>query len=190
MKTLIRVAIATIVMGTFGAIAAMAQQDTGVVQSPPAKIEGKFAIARFEADDRTVVALAHQKVGGEKICAVWVTAGYMYIGKPALPERVFISFVRDSTDEPRLLKSEAERTLALIVDGETLNLGPMQSVKEVVTGYSLMTQGLLLPLPYNTFTRIANATKVDVRLGPLSFNLSAQNLQDFRDLQQRITSRQ
>jgi len=166
---------------------AAAQVDRGIPQSPPAKIEGKFAIAHFDRDDRTVIALAHQKVGGESACGIWVTAGYLFVGKPTVPERVFISFVRDSTDEPRLLKSEAERLLTLTLDGISLTLGPMPSVKEVVTGYSLMTQGLLLPIPYATFVKIANAKKVDVRLGPLSFSLTAQNLQDFRDLQQRMT---
>lgn len=165
-------------------------QDSSIPQSPPAKVEGKFAIARFEQQDRTVVALAHQKVGGETACGIWVSAGYTYIGKPAKPERVFISFVRDSSDEPRLLKSEAERMLILSVDGETLTLGAMPSVKEVVTGYSLMTQGLMLPIPYNTFTRIASAKKVDVRLGPLSFGLTTQNLQDFRDLHHRMSQAQ
>jgi hypothetical protein len=164
-----------------------AQQDTGIPQSPPAKIEGKFAIAHFDREDRTVVALAHQKVGGDNSCAIWVSAGYMYVGKPDLPERVYISFVRDSSDEPKFLKSPLERTLILILDGETLNLGPIPSVKEVTTGYSLVTQGLLLPIPRDAFKRIANAKKVDVQLGPLRFNLTDQNLQDLRDLQAQMT---
>ena len=76
--------------------------------------------------------------------------------------------------------------LVLTVDGEILSLGAMPSVKEVVTGYSLTTQGLLLPIPYETFRKIANAKKVDVKLGPLKFSLTDQNLQDFRDLLGRI----
>ena len=167
--------------------ATAAQDSSSIPQSPPAKIEGKFSIVHFDREDRTVVALSHQKVAGENACAIWVTAGYIYIGKPAFPERVYISFVRDSTDEPRMLKSEVERMLVLTVDGETLTLGAMPSVKEVVTGYTLMTQGLLLPIPYNTFSKIANAKKVLVQLGPLRFNLTAQNLQDFRDLQTRMS---
>jgi hypothetical protein len=166
-----------------------AQQDRGIVPSPPAKIEGKFAIADF-GNERTVVSLAHQSVGGEKACAIWVSAGYTYVGKaPESPERqrVYISFVRDSTDEPKMLRSETERTLVLILDGETLNLGPMPSVKEVMTGYSLATQGLMLPMPYETFRKVANAKKVEVHLGPLTFNLTERNLQDFRDLQGRIS---
>jgi hypothetical protein len=166
-----------------------AQQDKGIVPSPPAKIEGKFAIADV-GNDRTVVALAHQKVGGENACAIWVSAGYMYMysGKSqGPPERVYISFVRVSTDEPKLLKSETERMLVLILDGEALNLGPMPSVKEVTTGYSLVTQGLLLHMPYETFRKITKAKKVDVNLGPLTFNLAERNLQDFRDLQARMT---
>jgi hypothetical protein len=160
---------------------------TGIPQSPPAKIEGKFAIAHVEDGDRTVIGLAHQKVGGEKSCAIWVTAGFTYTGKlTSPPERVHISFVRDSADEPTLLKSEADRLLVLSVDGETVRLGPMPSVKEVVTGYSLVTQGFLLPIPYETFSKIANAKRVGVKLGPLEFNLTDKNLQDFRDLQHRM----
>ena len=165
---------------------AQAQQDKGIVPSPPAKIEGKFAISDV-GNERTVVALAHQKVGGENACAIWVSAGYMYIGKSlGPPERVYISFVRDTTDEPKLLKSETERTLVLILDGEALKLGPMPSVKEVTTGYSLVTQGLMLQVPYETFRRITSAKKVGVNLGPLTFSLTEQNLQDFRDLQARM----
>jgi hypothetical protein len=164
-----------------------AQQDTGIPQSPPAKIEGKFAIAHFDREDRTVVALAYQKVGGENSCGIWISAGYMYIGKPSgTPERVYIAFVRDSTDEPKVLKSDVERTLVLMLDGEPLTLGAMPSVKEVTTGYSLTSQGLLLPMPYQTFRKIATATKVDVKLGPLKFSLTDQNLQDLRDHLGRI----
>lgn len=179
-----------IVMLTAGLLApsfVAGQQDTGIPQSPPAKLDGKFAIVHMEKDDRTVVALPHQKVGGEKSCGIWVTAGYTYLGKAtAPPERAYISFVRDSADEPKVLKSEADRMLVLSVDGEILRLGPMPSVKEVVTGYSLVTQGLLLPIPYETFSKIANAKKVGVQLGPLEFSLTEKNLQDFRDLQHRM----
>lgn len=176
-----------VVMLTAGLLVPGVVAAQGIPESPPAKIDGKFSIARFEADDRTVVALAHQKVGGEKSCAIWVSAGFTYVGKlTAPPERAYIAFVRDSTDEPTRLKSEAERTLVFSVDGETLRLGPMPSVKEVVTGYSLVTQGLLLPIPYETFSKIANAKKVGVQLGPLEFSLTEKNLQDFRDLQQRM----
>jgi hypothetical protein len=165
-----------------------AQQDTGIPQSPPAKIEGKFVISRFDRDDRTVVALAHQKVGGDNSCGIWVSAGYAYIGKPlGTPDRVYISFVRDSTDEPRVLKSETERTLVMTLDGEAFKLGPMPVVKEVVTGYSLMTQGLMLGVPYEVFSKIANAKRVEVQLGPLRFNLTDRNVQDLRDLQARMT---
>src|SRR2546425_11514919 len=118
--------IASLILLGSGTVAA--QVNSGIPQSPPAKIEGKFAISHSDRDDRTVVALAHQKVGGEKACAIWVSAGYAYVGKPLLPDRVYISFVRDSTDKPRLLKSEPERMLTLIMDGETLTLGPMPSV--------------------------------------------------------------
>lgn len=165
----------------------LAQQDKGIVPSPPAKIEGKFVISDV-GNERTVVALAHQKVGGENACAIWVSAGYTYIGKAqGTPERVYISFVRDSADEPKMLKSETERTLVLILDGEALKLGPMPSVKEVTTGYSLATQGLMLHVPYETFRKITNAKKVNVYLGPLKFNLADGNLSDFRDLQARMT---
>ena len=137
--------------------------------------------------ERTVIALSHQKVGGEDACAIWLSAGFTYVGKlQGPPERVYISFVRDSADEPKLLKSETERTLQFILDGEPLKLGPMPSVKEVTTGHSLVTQGLMLNVPYETFKRITSAKKVDVNLGPLRFQLTSQNLQDLRDLQTRM----
>lgn len=167
--------------------AALAQQEKGIVPSPPAKIEGRFVVSDL-GNERTVVALAHQKVGGENACAIWVSAGYTYVGKArGIPERVYISFVRDSADEPKMLKSETERTLELILDGEALKLGPMSSVKEVTTGYSLATQGLMLRMPYETFMKISNAKKVNVYLGPLKFSLTDGNLQDFRDLTARMT---
>lgn len=185
MSTLARLLLLT-GSGLLALATASGQTNSGIPQSPPATIEGKFAIAHFE--DRTVVALAHQKVGGEDVCSIWITAGFMYVGNQRTPQRVFISFIRDSVDEPKILKSERERTLVLIVDGETLPLGPMPSVKEVVTGYSLMTQGLLLPIPYETFSKIANAKSVKVQLGPLRFSLTDRNLADFRDLQKRMKS--
>ncbi len=162
-------------------------QDKGVVPSPPARFEGKFAIADL-GNDRTVVTLPHQRVSGENVCNVWVSGGYTFVGKPqGPPERVYISFTRVSTDEPKMLKSETERTLILSLDGETLNLGPMSSVKEVTAGYSLVTQGLMLHMPYETFKKFTHARKVGVTLGPLRFDLTEQNLQDFRDLLARMT---
>jgi hypothetical protein len=187
MKTLMRV----LMFGCLSVVAprAFAQENSGIIQSPPAKIEGKFAIVHFDRDDRTAIGLAHQKVGGENGCGIWVTAGYTYVGKQlAKPERVYISFVRDSTDEPKLLKSEKERLLILTVDGENVTLGPMPSVKEVVIGYSLVSQGLLLPISYEIFHKIANARNVAVKLGPLKFNLTDQNLKDFRELLRRMTT--
>ena len=185
MNTVMRIMLIGILM-LLTTYPAQAQQDKGIVPSPPAKIEGKFAIADV-GNERTVVALAHQKVGGENACAIWVSAGYMYSGLKGPPERVYISFVRSSTDEPKLLKSEIDRQLVLMLDGEALKLGPMPSVKEVTTGYSLVTQGFLLHMPYETFRKITNAKKVVVNLGPLTFNLTERNLQDFRDLQARMT---
>lgn len=64
----------------------------------------------------------------------------------------------------------------------------MKSVKEVTTGYSLMTQGLLVEMSVETFRKIASGSKVDVKLGPLHFSLTDQNLQDFRDLLARFKS--
>ena len=165
----------------------LAQKESGILQSPPATIEGKFSIARFEAEDRTVVALAHQKVGGETACGLFITAGYTYQGKLLAPPRnTWVSIVRDTTDEPKLLKSPAERELVLTVDGEVLNLGEMASVKEIVIGYSLMHQGLLLAVPSQTFVKIANAKRVEAKLGSIKFKLTDDNLKDFRDLVKRM----
>jgi hypothetical protein len=163
-----------------------AQTNTEIPQSPPATIEGKFAIVRNA--DRTIVTLAHQKVGGDSACGLFVTAGYLYQGKlTEPPKRIWLSIVRDTADEPRLLKSPAERELTLTVDGEVLTLGAMPSVKEVLIGYSLMHQGLLIQLPFQTFSKIANAKKVDAKLGSIKFKLTDKNLTDFRDLVKRIS---
>jgi hypothetical protein len=185
MKVLLSIVMITAVgllasLSTFG-------QRPGAMAQLPAKIEGKFSIAHIEGEDRTVVALAHQRVGGENSCAIWVTAGYVFEGqaKAATPT-FFLSFVRDSSDEPRFLRSEAQRTLVLTINGEAISFGIMDSVKEVTTGYSLMTQGLVVSMPVETFRKVANARKVDVKLGPLKFSLTDQNLQDFRDLLDRM----
>jgi hypothetical protein len=166
-----------------------AAQRVGAVPQLPTKIEGKFLIARIETENRTIVGLAHQKVGGENACAIWVTAGYGFEGDAtARPPSFYLTFVRDSSDEPRYLKSEAERMLVLTIDGQALSFGAMKSVKEVTTGYSLMTQGLLVEMSVETFRKIASGSKVDVKLGPLHFSLTDQNLQDFRDLLARFKS--
>lgn len=77
-----------------------------------------------------------------------------------------------------------ERELTLALDAETLKLGPMNSVKEIFIGYSLYEQGLILPLSFEDFSKIANAKKVEVKLGPLAFRLT--NLSEFRDLLGRM----
>jgi hypothetical protein len=161
--------------------------DPQIPQLPPATIEGKFAVAHNEAKDQTVVALLHKPVGGDKSCGLYVTAAFLYYGKASFPPKlIMISFSRINTEEPRFLKQAGERELTLNVDGELMKLGSMNSVKEIVIGYSLFEQGLMLPLPYETFIKIAKAKKADAKIGPLSFKLSEDNLKDFRDLADRM----
>jgi hypothetical protein len=160
---------------------------TDVPQSPPAKLDGKFAVAYNAASDQTVVSLLHRPVGGERACGIYTTTAFLHYGKTAFPPKlIMLSFTRITTEEPTTLRQPADRELTLDVDGETLKLGPMTQMKMTVVGYSLYEQGLVLPLPFETFSKVASAKRVEVKLGPLAFRLTDANLSDLRDLLNRM----
>jgi hypothetical protein len=103
----------------------------------------------------------------------------------AQPKRILFSLTSTSLD----WKYTDFRKLTALVDGKRLNLGPLEHVPSFTVNVSanansddFVRQGIAISLPYKTFLRIANGTKVQIRMGPREFELEKTHLEALRDL--------
>jgi len=77
-----------------------------------------------------------------------------------------------------------QRQLSVVANRETLRLGQMKLVSQSVnTG---MTEVLEVSMPFAVFTKIARAQVVEMKVGNSEFELSPQNLDALRDLNNRV----
>lgn len=82
-----------------------------------------------------------------------------------------------------------ERDLFVVADGETLKLGRMSLVTQGMDTnkfIDVMKETLEVSLSYQTFTRIASAETVEMKVGKSSFALKDKNLAALRDLNNRV----
>jgi hypothetical protein len=85
--------------------------------------------------------------------------------------------------------SLTQRDLAVVANGETLRLGRMVLVKQDVDTDRLidvMKEILEVSVPYETFTKIARADFVEIRVGNSEFALQERNLAALKDLNNRV----
>jgi hypothetical protein len=125
-----------------------------------------------------------QYIGGDEAS---FNASFAYSGRTlrAQPKRVLFSLTSTSQD----WKYTDFRKLTALVDGKRLNLGPLEHVPSFTVNVSanansddFVRQGIAISLPYKTFLRIANGTKVQIRMGPREFVLEKTHLEALRDL--------
>ncbi len=77
-----------------------------------------------------------------------------------------------------------QRQLSVVANRDTLRLGQMKLVSQSVdTG---MTEVLEVSMPFAVFTKIARAQVVEMKVGNSEFELSPQNLDALRDLNNRV----
>jgi hypothetical protein len=82
-----------------------------------------------------------------------------------------------------------ERELIVVADGESLKLGTMALSKQSIETSQLidvMREALELSLPYETFSKIARADVVEMKVGKTIFALQQKNIDALRDLNNRV----
>ena len=82
-----------------------------------------------------------------------------------------------------------QRDLIAVADGETLKLGTMQlGVQDIDSdrGLEYMKEVLEVSIPYQTFTKLAKAQFVEMKVGRSIFGLKEKNLWALRDLNNRV----
>jgi len=77
-----------------------------------------------------------------------------------------------------------QRQLSVVANRETLRLGQMKLVSQSVD--TAMTEVLEVSMPFAVFTKIARAQVVEMKVGNSEFELSPQNLDALRDLNNRV----
>ena len=118
-------------------------------------------------------------------------ASFTYSGRTlrAQPKRVLFSLTSTSQD----WKYTDFRKMTALVDGKSLNLGPLEHVPSFTVNASAnansddyISQGIAISLTYKTFLRIANGKEVQMRIGPREFELGKNHLEALRDLATRM----
>lgn len=121
---------------------------------------------------------------------IWLTAYFVSPGKVLTkPQNVVIGFRSWTMDKT---KYDNDRSLVINLDGASTSLGPMELLERRVdpnmqlNDHRYYFESLEMPLPYETFLRITNASTVKVTVGGTELLLGNENLEAFRDLLSRI----
>lgn len=101
------------------------------------------------------------------------------------PAEIVIAFRSTSMDKTLYADTP---TLSVTLDGSVSNLGVMQVLERRVDDRAYlgsnqyMLESLEIAVPYDSFMRLTNATKVQAKLGSTTFEISKEHLEAFRDL--------
>ena len=172
------------------------------VNQPPQRIVAHDAQIETSYDrikKLTRVSLIPMQVYGEPLSSSQYigsdqanfSASFTHLGRTlrVQPKRVLFSLTSTSQD----WKYSDFRKLSALVDGLSLNLGPMEHVPSFTVSASAnadsddyISQGIDISVPYKTFLRIANGEKVQLRMGPREFALTKNHLEALRDLAARM----
>ena len=82
-----------------------------------------------------------------------------------------------------------QRELSAVADGEKVKLGKMHLINQDVDSHrtvEVMKEVLEVSIPYKTFTKLALAESLEMKVGNTLFELGDKNLAAFRDLNNRV----
>jgi hypothetical protein len=144
-----------------------------------AKIESKYD--RFE--DETHVRLEPKRVLGGFMEDVKMGASFFYKGQKLSKPEYFIIFFVSDTKGWRFL-DEAQRELVALADGERLPIGTLDRDSKVRSG-GWVSEIMVKEVPYETFLKIVNGKKVEMKLGRYELKLKEEHLEALRDLASR-----
>ncbi|MCA1565658.1 MAG: hypothetical protein LC803_08460 [Acidobacteria bacterium] len=170
----------------FACVAPVAAQGTGAKSK--FKHDGKFQATYDRAQDRTVVAFQPYIVTynfHDTRESVAITAGFIHPGQALTSRPQFIEFgVLSQSRGGWEFEQEKDRELSLVIDGETVNLGPMKLItaRRFTLGALYYREDLGFTMPYEGFARVASAKKVSVKVGRTELKLKNEHLEAMRDL--------
>ena len=145
---------------------------------------GKIASYYNVANDKTNVVLGFSDVGGESGCGLYISANASYPGKTVRsPTEVKLTIMRITPEEK--IKSAPLGDLTFTVDGQVMNLGLMETASQQ-TIMDLRWETLQIPVPYESFVKIATAKIVEAKLGAAKFVLTDNNLNFMRQFASRL----
>jgi hypothetical protein len=147
---------------------------------------GKVATYYNAEKNSTTVVLGFSDVGGESACGLYISANASHPGKTAAsPNSVNVVVLRITPEEK--IKSAPLRDLTFTADGQVMNLGVMETGSQQ-SNMDLRFETLQISMPYESFLKIANAKKVEGKLGPANFMLTENNLSFIREFVSRMKS--
>jgi len=184
MSTLGRMILLTAALCSLG-IPVLAQTQPGP-QIVSVTRPGKVATYYNAEKNSTTVVLGFSDVGGESPCGLYISANASHPGKTAAsPSSVNFVILRITPEEK--IKSAPLRDLTFTADGQVMNLGVMETGSQQ-SNMDLRFETLQISLPYESFLKIANAKKVEGKLGPGNFMLTENNLNFIREFVGRMKS--
>jgi hypothetical protein len=184
MSTLGRMILLTTALGMLGVpVLAQTQQGPQIVSVTR---PGKVATYYNAEKNSTTVVLGFSDVGGASPCGLYISANASHPGKTAAsPNSVNFVILRITPEEK--IKSAPLRDLTFTADGQVISLGLMETGSQQ-SNMDLRFETLQISLPYESFVRIANAKKVEGKLGPSNFMLTENNLRFIREFVGRMKS--
>ena len=150
---------------------------SSIAQQTP-QIDSKYD--RFE--DKTTVQLDFMQVTGGKFDGIHVNAGYQCKADVLYckPERVYLGVLV-------VIKGgryDLPANLIVLADGERFPLGKMVNlgtIEMTPPGWNIVGTSLLIGMPYETFQKIANSKKVEMKLDETEFELRDSQRSAYRD---------
>ena len=162
---------------------------------PPQRLfshDGKIDTSYDQVKDITTVRLNQMQVYGEPLASssyidgdeARIYTSFTYRGRTlsARPKRVLFSLISTAIE----WKYTDFRNLTAVVDGKRLKLGALEYLPSFTVSDHHVSQEIAISLPYQTFLRIANGKKVQIRMGPKEFKLEKNHLEALRDLASRM----
>ncbi len=174
-------------------------QDANTIPQRTFTHNGEIETTYDQIKEITTVRLNPMQVYGEPLASsnyiggdeARFNASFTYPGRilRAQPKRVLFSLVSTTSD----WKYTDFRKLTALVDGKRLKLGLQEHVPSFTVNVSAnanfddyISQRIAISLTYETFLRIANGKKVQIRMGPREFELEKNHLEALRYLATRM----
>jgi len=134
----------------------------------------------------TSVVLGFTDVAGESPCGLYISANASYPGKTVAALNSVNLVILRITPEDKI-KAAPLRDLTFTADGQLINLGLMETSSQQ-SMLDLRLETLQISVPYESFLRIANARRVEGKLGSARFGLNENNLTFIRQFAERLKS--
>jgi len=148
----------------------------------PAKIETTYDSVK----DRTTVRLAPVQISGEKdkYHSLHMAPSFSFPGHQLQrPSR--IDFELQTIVKARLLDSDLY--VVFLVDGETIFLSSNRwGIPRPVPGRRWVGEQLVFNMPYETFVKITNAKKFEIKFDGVKFEVDEPQMQTLRELASKM----